>query len=136
MTDKGLLFILDVDKFKSINDTYGHDIGDQVIIQLGQFLDGRFTGDDIAGRFGGDEFVIFIKNTDDPEVARTVGDSIVRGASEKVKLPDRDRKISVSIGVAIYTGSDKNYSDIFKKADLALYQAKADSVNRCCVYEG
>lgn len=76
-TDKGLLFILDVDRFKVINDTYGHDVGDSVIVQLGQFLRERFTGDEIVGRFGGDEFILFIKNTDDTEAACHIANDIV-----------------------------------------------------------
>ena len=134
-SDRGTMFLLDVDRFKAINDTYGHDVGDDVIIQLGSFLASRFTGDEITGRFGGDEFIVFIKGTDDLQTARDIADSIVTGVSGSVVLPDREQKISISIGIAVYNGLEKNYSEIFKKADTALYQSKADPVNRFRFYE-
>lgn len=134
-TDKGILFLMDVDKFKYINDTYGHDIGDHVISQLGGFLGRRFTGNEIVGRFGGDEFIVFLRGRDDPELACSIAEDIVRGALECVALPDKDRKVSLSIGIAIYHGQENNYSEIFKKVDIALYQAKADPKNRYCVYK-
>ena len=134
--DKGILFILDVDRFKFVNDTYGHDVGDQVIIQLGHFLDGRFTQQkEIVGRFGGDEFIVFIKDTDDPDTARQIADDLISGASESVALPNERQKISISIGIAMFHGQEKNYSELFKKADTALYKAKADPENRYYVYE-
>ena len=134
--DKGIIFILDVDRFKSINDTYGHDVGDQVIVQLGRFLGEKFTHPhEIAGRFGGDEFIVFIKDTDDLDTARRVAGEIVAGVSESVSLPNKSQTVSISIGIAVYHGQEKNYSEIFKKADTALYQAKADPQNRYCVYE-
>ena len=133
-TDKGILLVMDVDRFKSINDTYGHDVGDSVISQLGGYLRSRFTHDEIIGRFGGDEFILFIRDTDDPDFARRIAEEVIKGTSENVILPDRDRKVSISIGIAVYHGAEKNYSEIFKKADTALYQSKADPDNRCYVY--
>lgn len=134
-TDRGLLFVLDVDRFKSINDVYGHDVGDDVIIQLGRYLGGRFTDQDIVGRFGGDEFIVFIRNNDDLEYARRTAAEIVEGVSKGVTLPDHESGVSISIGIAAYNGREKNYSEIFKKADIALYKAKADPENRFYVYE-
>ncbi|MBO4243394.1 MAG: GGDEF domain-containing protein [Clostridiales bacterium] len=134
-TDKGIMFLLDVDRFKSINDTYGHDVGDEVICQLGRTLGKLFTGNEIAGRFGGDEFIIFIRDTDDRNEAKKIADKIVKSASENITLPDRDKKVSVSIGAAIYDGREKNYSDIFRKADKALYRSKADEETRFCICE-
>lgn len=133
--NKGIMLLLDVDRFKSINDTYGHDIGDRVIIQLGSFLGSKATDRDIAGRFGGDEFIVFIKDTDDAETACRISDEIVKGVSETVELPDRQQRVSISIGIAVYQGVEKNYSEIFKKADTALYQSKADPNKRFHVYE-
>ena len=133
-SDKGLLFVLDVDRFKSINDTYGHDAGDSVIVQLGRFLSERFTGDEIVGRFGGDEFIVFIRDTDDTDTACRIAKDIVAGVSEDVELPNEAQRLSISIGIASYRGLEKNYSELFKKADEALYKAKASAENRFCVY--
>ena len=133
-TDKGLLFMLDVDRFKLINDLYGHDVGDSVIAQIGRYLAGKYTEQDVTGRFGGDEFIVFIKNTDDLEAARKIAEETAAGASEFVALPEPEQKISISIGIAAYTGREKTYSELFKKADLALYKAKADPENRISIY--
>ena len=132
---KGIMFMLDIDRFKMINDTYGHDIGDSVISQLGAFLGTLFINNEIVGRFGGDEFIIFIKDTDDLEVARKKAEEIAIGSAANVLLPVEEETISVSIGVAIYHGLERNYSELFKKADIALYKSKANPDKRFAVYE-
>ncbi len=134
-SDKGILFLMDVDKFKSINDTHGHDSGDSVIEQLGKFLGSKFSKDEIVGRFGGDEFVVFFKNTDDLNEACRIANEIITGAAENVEHPAKDQKVSVSVGIAIYTGQERDYKEVFKKADIALYRSKADPDKRYCVYE-
>ena len=133
--NKGFMFMLDIDHFKAINDTYGHDIGDSVIIQLGKYLDGKITGDKILGRFGGDEFILVVRNTDDLEAATRLADEIVKDASKVISIPDSAEKVSLSIGIAIYRGEEKNYSELFKKADIALYKSKADPDKRFYVFE-
>ena len=133
-TDKGLLFIMDIDKFKSINDNYGHDVGDKVIIQFANYLLKRF-GDELTGRFGGDEFILFIRNTSDEGAAVKIADEIVKSISEVVELPDKGKNVSTSIGIAAYKGVERNYSEIFKKADIALYKAKADKDKRYSIYK-
>ncbi len=133
--DKGLLFMMDIDCFKLVNDTYGHDVGDEVIRQIGIFLDKTLPGDKIVGRFGGDEFIAFVRNTDDPDTARKIACDIIQGTSKSVILPDSAQKVGLSIGIAIYHGEEKNYSEIFKKADIALYQVKSDPDIQYKVYE-
>ena len=134
-TDKGLLFVLDVDRFKSINDIYGHDVGDDVIIQLGGLLGRRFSNHEIVGRFGGDEFFVFIKNTNDLDSARKTAEDLVEEVSKSALLPNNEKGVSISIGIAAYNGHENNYSELFKKADIAMYKAKADPKNRFYIYE-
>ncbi|MBR0302735.1 MAG: GGDEF domain-containing protein [Clostridia bacterium] len=131
--EKGTLLVLDIDGFKYINDTYGHDVGDEVISQLGAFLGTRFTSGETVGRFGGDEFIIFIKDTDDAGSAAETARDVLTGVSDRTSLPDKDKKVSACIGIALYRGEEKNYSEIFKKADIALYRAKA-STDRVQIY--
>lgn len=126
MTDKGLLFMLDIDHFKAINDNYGHDAGDSVLEQFGHFLKQEFVNGEIVGRFGGDEFILFIKNSDSLAEVDRIANKIKSLAVERVTMPDSQKEISVSIGVAIYQGRDTNFSELFKKADTALYLSKAD----------
>ncbi|SEQ48413.1 diguanylate cyclase (GGDEF) domain-containing protein [Lachnospiraceae bacterium NE2001] len=134
-TDKGVLFVMDIDRFKYINDTYGHDTGDDVIRQFGGVLGKMFTCGEIVGRFGGDEFIAFIKNADDSDIAGKIACDIIRETSENVVIADTGNTISLSIGIAIYHGNESNYSEMFKKADIALYEAKADSENRYHLYK-
>ena len=135
LSDKGIMFMLDIDHFKAINDTYGHDVGDRVIAQVGNFLFKKFVNGEIAGRFGGDEFIVFIKDTENLDAVHNIAKEIVEGASQSIMLPDDRVKVSVSIGIAIYKGQEKNYSEIFKKTDIAMYKAKADQNTRYCIYE-
>lgn len=133
--NKGIFFILDIDRFKMINDTYGHDVGDSVIHQLGNFLNGYFTKGETVGRFGGDEFIFFVKNVNDDDTAVKTARDIVTGVPEHIALPDKERKVNVSIGIAIYNGIEKNYSEIFKKADMALYCAKSERAEGYKIYK-
>ncbi len=132
---RGIMLVLDVDRFKPINDTWGHDAGDRVIRGIGGFLAGRFTGGEITGRFGGDEFVVFLTDPESPEAAQRIAGEIIEGVAEAVALPDPEQKISVSVGIAACSGDEGNYSGIFKKADTALYRAKAGGGNGYRVYE-
>ena len=134
-TDKGIMLLLDCDHFKSINDTYGHDVGDGVIRQIGQFLGKLVNPGIIAGRFGGDEFVVFVKNTNDPDTATKLAEEIANGVTASVELPDKDKKVSVSIGISFYNGLAKNYSEIFHRSDMAMYKAKADPDNRYRIFD-
>lgn len=132
--DKGLMLLMDLDRFKSVNDTYGHDVGDSVISQFGHLLNMTFRSGEIIGRFGGDEFIVFIKDTDSREIAEKRAREIVEGTSDHILVPDKNRKITVSVGIAVYNGEENNYSEIFKKADLALYKTKSDRTVRYSFY--
>lgn len=123
---KGLFFVLDIDYFKLINDTYGHDVGDRILVELGQYFRNKLVNNEIIGRFGGDEFILFIKDNDDVDYAKKLALEIEDEIGKAIKLPDEENKISVSIGIAIYQGEEKHYSEIFKKADEALYHTKAN----------
>lgn len=131
---KGLMFLLDINHFKAINDTYGHDIGDDVIRQIGEFLSKEFNNGEIAGRFGGDEFIVFVKYTDDLNKAAEIAEDIWKGTSTGITLPDDRLSVSVSIGISVYHGLANNYSEMFKKADVALYQTKADRSKKYSFY--
>ena len=133
--NKGLLFVLDVDYFKSINDKYGHDVGDVVLQELGKYLKEKFPNDEIVGRFGGDEFIIFLRNVDDLKQADRIAREITSETPELIKLPTDEVKFGISVGVAIYKGKEKNYSEIFKKADIALYKTKADRKIHYNIYQ-
>ena len=89
-SNKGILFMMDVDHFKHINDTFGHDVGDNVIVQLGNLIGKKFVKDEIAGRFGGDECIVFIEKTDDKELARSIAEAISKVISCSTEPSDAD----------------------------------------------
>lgn len=125
-TKKGIMFMMDIDHFKSINDNFGHDAGDDVLEQFGHFLKAEFVDGEIVGRFGGDEFIIFIKDKDDPEVISNIAHKIKTEATNTITMPNPEEKVSISIGVAVYKGRETSFSELFKKSDTALYLSKAD----------
>ncbi|MBP5574655.1 MAG: diguanylate cyclase [Bacilli bacterium] len=131
---KGLFIVLDIDFFKQINDTYGHDIGDVILKDLGDYLNNKFPKNAIVGRFGGDEFIVFIKDVNETAYASQIATEIYSEIADSIKLPNQDN-LNVSLGVAIYKGQEKNYSEIFKKADIALYKTKANREKRFNISE-
>ena len=132
--NKGLFFVIDINYFKVINDTYGHDEGDIILNKLGKYFKEKFVNDEIVGRFGGDEFIIFIKNTDDIECAKKIALEMYQEVEEAIKLPNEKESITISIGIAVYQGQEKHYSDIFKKADVALYKTKDNRSLKYSIY--
>lgn len=123
-TQQHALLIIDIDNFKTINDTRGHVIGDQILLAFAAELSKSFRETDILGRTGGDEFVVLIKNV---QSIALVCDKLQRLTASFKKygidngFPGR---LSTSIGVAMYNKDGKTYEELFKKADAALYEAK------------
>ena len=132
---KALLFVLDIDNFKKINDTMGHAFGDEVLRELGRYLGSNFRVTDVVGRTGGDEFTIFLKNLkDDPTTIR-----------ESQKLINFFRSFQVgeyvkysataSIGAAVFPEDGKDFESMYKAADQALYKAKKRGKNQLAFYD-
>lgn len=125
--EKGAIFLLDVDHFKSINDTYGHLRGDKVLKAVADILSENFEREDIVGRPGGDEFIVYMKKIQNI-------DEIIEKClqlNEKVQCIylDENRYITVSIGVAV-AFCNQEYDELYQKADKALYCAKEKGRNR------
>ena len=116
------VILLDIDHFKSINDTYGHDMGDKVILTVADVISRTIRGSDAGCRWGGDEFFIILQGAP-LAVAGKVGERIRRSV-ESSRMPF-DRHITVSVGVAPFDPEKDNELKLFKNADEALYQAKA-----------
>jgi len=122
------LLLLDLDHFKSINDTLGHPIGDRLLTEVGQRLGNCVREGDTVARLGGDEFVILLSNLPDSEQASTdvttVADKIRAAISDNYIIESHDLSISTSIGIAFYPHDGETNDTLFKHADMAMYQAK------------
>lgn len=127
---KGALLIIDIDNFKAINDNFGHIFGDELLCNLSQKLSDLFRNDDIVGRIGGDEFIVFLKNVSTPEIIRNKSEEICKTFSITYTTTDnKEYKISISIGIAIFPENGNTFKELYKNADTALYVAKNKGKN-------
>ena len=117
------VMIIDLDDFKLVNDTYGHQSGDEVIIHTARALSGSFRTDDIVSRWGGDEFLVFLSGSLNSDIVYNKA----REVSEKLQFiigQDPGIAVSASIGIYIETTGQRNFREMFRKADEALYSVK------------
>src|SRR5262249_6445747 len=126
------VLVLDIDFFKSVNDTHGHDAGDDVLREFALRLKKSIRGIDLACRLGGEEFVAVMPDTDMAGPTPVAGPPRPPIPSETVADSRGERKIEVtiSIGLATLTGADDTAAAVLKRADQALYRAKRDGRNR------
>jgi len=118
-----VLFI-DLDRFKSVNDTLGHDIGDELLRQVAGRLNKNLRIGDFSGRWGGDEFVVCLEDFGEQRNAAAAAQKLVLVLSEKYNVSGSEVYATPSIGIAIYPGSGEQADRLIKAADLAMYQAK------------
>ena len=121
----------DLDQFKTVNDTYGHTAGDKVLKAVGAFLQKSVRDVDSVGRYGGEEFIMFLPETV-KEAAFILADRVRKGVSEiKVgSLPP----VTISLGIATFPDDGKNIDDLLQRADAALYAAKENGRDQVVVY--
>lgn len=130
------VLMLDIDNFKQVNDTYGHQIGDLVLQQFGKLFLELLREVDIVGRYGGEEFSVVLPKTDLIQ-AFEVSERL-RRAIERNEIPlehGLPLKLTVSIGVSAFKDAAENVDALLARADLALYDAKHGGRNQVCVYE-
>ncbi len=132
-TKVGILF-LDLDRFKQINDTLGHDVGDELLIAVAGRLQKQCRQSDTVARLGGDEFVFILDNLRDRSGAEVVAKKIVAAMERPVRLNGHELHISTSIGIAIYPDDSEDIEGVIKRADMALYQAKEAGRNQYRLY--
>lgn len=121
-------YIIDLDHFKDVNDTRGHQFGDKVLVEFSNRLRKIFRPNDCVGRFGGDEFIVIIDNLPSTEIIVRKAENIKR-ISTDLTVEGKSVGISASIGIAIVPPQGTNYETLFKSADEALYQVKAGGRN-------
>jgi diguanylate cyclase (GGDEF)-like protein len=113
--------MVDLDRFKNINDTYGHDAGDRVLKAIGKFLQQNVRDVDVVARYGGDEFVIMIPEAAN-DAAHILSERLRKNLSE-MKFDDLP-PVTISLGIATFPYDGKDPEDLVKKADAAMYSAK------------
>ena len=129
---KGYLLMLDIDDFKTVNDTMGHAIGDLALITLVKLLKEHFRREDIVGRLGGDEFIVFMTNTELASAVEAKGAEILDILAKSETTPH----FTVSIGAAAYPAAGNDYESLYLAADNAMYASKKSGKNRIHVDNG
>ncbi|MDJ0732202.1 MAG: EAL domain-containing protein [Crocosphaera sp.] len=129
------VLFLDCDRFKIINDSLGHDVGDKVLINIAKGLNFCIRKDDIAARLGGDEFVVLIKDVSDIKQVTQIADRILKQMTEPLILNNQQLVITMSIGVVISQENYKNADDLLRDADLTMYHAKQQGKAQYAIFK-
>lgn len=129
------LMIIDIDNFKCLNDSFGHLFGDDVLVSLAKKLNNIFRSQDIVGRIGGDEFLVFMKDVSSLSAVKEKAVRISEGFKATYTTGQNSCDISCSIGVSIFPEDGESYDSLFEKADKSLYKAKIDGKNQFSIYD-
>ena len=128
------LLLLDLDNFKTINDSFGHDVGDELLKQVVTRMRSVLRGEDMICRLGGDEFVVLVEDVEEAEHVRLVGGNLLQTLHAEMWLGGRSMRISVSIGAALFPDNGRELSDLNRAADIAMYRAKDTGKNQIILY--
>ncbi|TFW33500.1 EAL domain-containing protein [Massilia horti] len=128
------LFFIDLDNFKSLNDTLGHAVGDQLLKQVAHRLTGCVSHNDTVSRFGGDEYVVLLEHLSDDMVeasaaTQAIGERMLKALRQPYKLDEYRHLSTASIGVVLFNGDKDDIGELLKRADMAMYQAKSAGRN-------
>lgn len=129
------VFYLDLDRFKTINDSLGHAVGDQVLKETGQRLLACVRDTDFVARLGGDEFIVVVGELTDPNDAASIARKIIGRLAEPILLHEHRLQAGCSIGIATHPGSAKDPDSLIKQADSAMYAAKQSERGRYHFYD-
>lgn len=126
------VYLFDLDNLKQINDTFGHAEGDQIIRKFGDLLHSYSRGSDILARFGGDEFVVIMKQMGSEQAVQRKGEEICRAFRESCRT--EEVKAACSVGIAICKQEEESIPEMIVRADEALYRAKLNNKGGCCLW--
>ncbi len=134
-SSQGALFMIDLDNFKSINDTFGHSFGDDVLKDVSGKIVRKFRSDDIIGRIGGDEFVVFLKNDLSHQGLEQKARQLCESIAYTYKKDGKAVAISCSIGIAVASSQERTFESLYHHADLAMYDCKKKHKNGYVFYK-
>lgn len=126
--------ILDIDNFKVLNDTLGHQTGDKALQDIADIMLRHFRSYDVVGRLGGDEFIVFMKNIPREAVSRNIS-SLLKKLDRTYEKGGKSVEITASAGIALISDADVEFHEMYRRADEALYQVKKDRKNGFEIYE-
>ena len=130
-TGRGVAVLFcDLDRFKEVNDRFGHAVGDRVLVEIAERLRAIIRGDDMVARVGGDEFVIICDGADDPDVLAALADRVIEAIGRPFAAGEEQTQVGISVGVAVSMGGHASGDRILTVADQAMYRAKATGGNR------
>lgn len=129
--ESNYMMVLDLDNFKGVNDTYGHDAGDDVLVKIAAMLRAMFRSNDVVARFGGDEFIVFMPKVHDVKIVEAKAETIIDTIKNEIGLEYPDARLTTSIGIA-KTDDSMSVGKLFKITDNALYKAKQSGKNKYC----
>jgi diguanylate cyclase (GGDEF)-like protein len=129
------VFYIDLDHFKDVNDTLGHHVGDELILNVTQRLSRTLRGDDLVARLGGDEFAIITNCASDSYSLQAISGRIITAVSAPYSINGHNIIIGASVGIAVIDRRSGEAADILRYADMALYRAKNEGRNRACIYD-
>ncbi|SNS97126.1 PAS domain S-box-containing protein/diguanylate cyclase (GGDEF) domain-containing protein [Noviherbaspirillum humi] len=134
-TDKAIaLLFIDIDNFKEVNDTFGHQMGDALLVEASHRIMSCVRSTDTVARFGGDEFTIVMSDLDETERVQEVAQQIIARLSAPFKLADEKLYTSASIGITLFPNDAHDAETLLKNADQAMYEAKSSGRNRYCFF--
>ncbi|HWM42555.1 MAG TPA: diguanylate cyclase [Burkholderiales bacterium] len=128
------VIFLDLDGFKQINDAYGHDAGDALLIELAGRLRDNLRASDLIARLGGDEFLVVLEEVTDPEPVEVVANKLLLETVRPYKLPGAEASVTASIGISIFPDDAADAVALMKHSDIAMYAAKQAGKNTCRFY--
>lgn len=129
---KVAVLLVDLDEFKPINDTYGHEMGDFVLQAIAERLRGVVRGSDTVARLGGDEFVIILPGLSGMPTAHSIGEAVIKALSRPIVIEQHALSVSASIGIAVYPDDGFDGATLLRHADKAMYRAKHNGRNQLC----
>ena len=122
--------LIDLDEFKPVNDRFGHDAGDELLIEVGRRLKAQLSELDLVARLGGDEFVVVVHKIPDDTTAQAIGGRLLSAMDRPFAVAGALARVGATVGYAVAPGDARDMSNLLRCADAAMYQGKSEGRNR------